>query len=73
MGWTKNKPVKKGAYWIRGFHFGKPRKRALVEVRHGKKELMCNLHQINSDDSDIEDWHPVSILEEGFEWKGPLK
>ena len=66
MKWTKNKPVEAGAYWVIGNNF-----KALVEVAEGEGELICNLHERNSDE-DCSNWFVVNDLDGSFEWLGPL-
>ncbi|ERI50884.1 hypothetical protein N878_07575 [Pseudomonas sp. EGD-AK9] len=72
--WTHEKPAAPGAYWVRGFRLGEPDSRpALVEVsRNEGGELLCNIHERNSND-ETHQWSFVADCAERFEWFGPLQ
>ena len=68
--WSKIAPTTPGAYWVRGFNnFGEGEQyEALVEVITKDGNLMCNLHETNSDPQyDFLEHYPAR-----FEWCGPL-
>lgn len=71
--WSKDRPTEVGFYVVRGFHIGHKNDCALVEVkshkgpRAPKKELVCNIHCINSD-RDFDYWTPVDSCSGNFEW-----
>lgn len=71
LNWTKNKPTEPGAYWVRGYWLGRPKKAALVEVRDLDGELCSNLHCTNSDD-DNDSFGALESYSDAFEWCGPL-
>lgn len=72
MNWNKSKPTEAGAYWVRGYEIGCPETKALVEVRGEGDCLLCNLHEVNTSNI-IEDWYSLDLLDDDFEWYGPLK
>lgn len=74
LNWSNRKPTVPGAYWLRGFEYDKPAKKALVEVRKHGGKLKCNLHSGNSDsfNDGPRDWFTVSGLDPTMEWCGPL-
>lgn len=70
--WTTTKPIAAGAYYIRGFRLCEPDSPpALVEVADDNGELVCNLHESNSEDR-LRCWSPIADFNEEFEWLGPL-
>lgn len=75
MIWTTKQPTEPGAYYVRGFNLGaKHQYEALVEVRKHDGELVCNLHESNSEPpgSRMSSWSFMSDMCEDFEWCGPL-
>ncbi|QIE88087.1 hypothetical protein [Pseudomonas nitroreducens] len=71
-GWMIGHPTKPGAYYVRGFRlFEGDSPAALVEIALDGDELVCNLHESNSEE-DLGRWSPLSDFNEGFEWFGPL-
>lgn len=73
MKYTKQKPTIPGPYWIRGFDYGREDRAALVHVYQYNSELMelyVNLHESNTDEGG--DHFRLSVLDEDFEWLGPL-
>lgn len=72
-GWTKQKPTRPGAYYVRGFRLGEEGTLpALVEVRmYEAGVLITNIHERNSED-DLNQWSQVSDCADRFEWLGPL-
>ena len=69
LSWTKSKPTKPGAYWVRGYHIGHRNEAALVEVRELHGELCSNLHARNSDNDDFD---ALENHTDNLEWCGPL-
>jgi hypothetical protein len=77
--WRHTKPTEPGAYYVRGFNWGRGELQleALVQVAWHKfksetvKELVCNLHKSTSED-DLEAWSPLCDMSDDFEWCGPL-
>lgn len=65
------KPSAPGAYWVRGFDRSHPQQCALVEVRDDPDGLVCNLHEVNSDDDTMR-WPLLDNMSPDFEWAGPL-
>lgn len=73
MSWTKRKPTREGAYWLKSFDFLDPDATVLVQVvRHADGRLMCNLHCENSAGMDVREWYPVPNLSTDIQWCGPL-
>lgn len=72
--WTKQRPKFPSAYYVRGFEWGEPEQAALIEVREYQDELVCNLHEANSDTSAerMGHWFSLTELTEELEWCGPL-
>ena len=69
-GWTNTKPTEPGVYGVKGFNLGQTpseQVEAIVRVVFDG-ELVCNLHQCNSEE-DFEDWYAVSDLLDTFEWR----
>lgn len=71
-GWKVGHPTQPGAYYVRGFRlFEGDSPAALVEVALDGDDLVCNLHESNSEE-DLGRWSLLSDFNEGFEWFGPL-
>ena len=74
VAWSCDKPSTPGAYWIRGFNLsGNADQSALVHVvlDEGEQVLMVNLHQ-STTETDIGYWYEVDVINQEFEWCGPL-
>lgn len=70
--WTKVKPTKAGAYYVRGYtRWSDAREPGFVEIIERDGALICNLHQ-NNTDSNFDNWYPINELNPDFEWFGPL-
>ncbi|MDF3863510.1 hypothetical protein P3W53_03490 [Pseudomonas denitrificans (nom. rej.)] len=71
-GWKTSHPTQPGAYYVRGFRlFEGDSPAALVEIALDGDELVCNLHESNSEE-DLGRWSLLSDFNESFEWFGPL-
>lgn len=70
--WSTRKPETPGAYWIRGWNLsGEFEQAALVQVVDEGGSLMVNLHQCTTE-SDTGFWYKVEVIDDEFEWSGPL-
>ena len=77
--WRRAKPTEPGAYYVRGFNWGRGELQfeALVQVTWHRfehepaEELVCNLHESTSEE-DLNDWSPLCDVSDEFEWCGPL-
>lgn len=77
--WTTDKPSRPGAYYVRGFNWGRNDEQyeALVQVASHwflgdeAPSLVCNLHESTSEE-DLSNWCELKELSEKFEWAGPL-
>lgn len=67
-GWTHDKPVVPGAYWVRGNGLEEA---ALVVVKPVDNDLWCNLH-VRTTEPDFYYGYAVAQLDGSFEWLGPL-
>lgn len=68
--WSRRKPQHGGVYGVRGFNLGEEPEdqfEAIVAVRLFDDELVCNLHELTSED-DFTRWCLVSDLCDSFEW-----
>ena len=67
--WETGSPTDEGIYLVRGWHLGREKDYAVVEIVSNDGTLMCNLHCENSERKIAAEWDVVEAFNQRFQWK----